>query len=144
MIVLDTNVVSELMRTEPDAAVLGWVDSQPTDRLFITAITVAELFYGVTRLADGRRKREPAGIIEVVVEEDFAERVVAFDDVAARHYADIATGRERAGRPISMADAQVAAICRSHAAIVATRNVGDFANTGVAVLDPWEPQPSAK
>lgn len=144
MIVLDTNVVSELMRTEPHAAVLRWVDSQATDRLYITAITVAGLFYGVTRLADGRRKREPAGIIEVVVEEDFAERVVAFDDVAARHYADIAAGRERAGRPISMADAQIAAICRSHAATVATRNVGDFVGTGVAVLDPWEPQPSAK
>ena len=144
MIILDTTVASELMRTEPDAAVLGWVDSQPTDRLFITATTVAQLFYGVTRLADGRRKRELAGIIEAVVEEDFVDRVVAFDDVAARHYADIAAGQERAGRPISMADAQMAAICRSHAAIVATRNVGDFVDTGVAVLDPWEPQPSAK
>lgn len=144
MIVLDTDVVSELMRTEPDAAVLGWVDSQPTDRLFITATTVAQLFYGVTRLADGRRKRELAGIIEAVVEEDFVDRVVAFDDVAACHYADIAAGRERAGRPISMADAQIAAICRSHAAIVATRDVGDFAGTGVAVLDPREPQPSVK
>ena len=143
MIVLDTNVVSELKRTEPHASVVGWVDSQPADRLFITAITVAELFYGVTRLADGRRKRELAGIIEAVVEADFAERVVSFDDVAARHYADIAAGRERAGRPISMVDAQIAAICRSHAAIVATRNVGDFAGTGVAVLNPWEPQPPA-
>ena len=119
------------------------MDSQPTDRLFITTITVTELFYGVTRLADGRRKRELAGIIDAVVEEDFAERVLAFDDVAARHYADISAGRERAGRPISMADAQIAAICRSHAAPVATRNVGDFADTGVAVLDPWEPQPPA-
>ncbi|HMX67121.1 MAG TPA: hypothetical protein PKX25_16220, partial [Microthrixaceae bacterium] len=69
-------MASELMRTEPDAAVLGWVDSQPTDRLFITATTVAQLFYGVTRLADGRRKRELAGIIEAVVEEDFVDRVV--------------------------------------------------------------------
>lgn len=97
-----------------------------------------------TRLAGGRRQRELAGIVGAVVEEDFVDRVVAFDDVAARHYADIAAGRERAGRPISMADAQMAAICRSHAAIVATRNVGDFVDTGVAVLDPWEPQPSAK
>ncbi len=96
-----------------------------------------------TRLADGRRKRELAGIIEAVVEEDFVDRVVAVDDVAARHYADIAAGRERAGRPISMADAQTAAICRRHAAIVATRDVGDFAGTGVAVLNPWEPQPPA-
>lgn len=69
---------------------------------------------------------------------------MAFDDVAARHYADIAAGPERAGRPISMADAQIAAICRSHAAIVATLNTGDFAGTGVAVLNPWEPQPSVK
>ena len=97
-----------------------------------------------TRLAGGRRQRELAGIVGAVVEEDFVDRVVAFDDVAARHYADIAAGRERAGRPISMADAQIAAICRSHAATVATRNVGDFVGTGVAVLDPWEPQPSAK
>jgi len=143
MIVLDTDVVSELMRTEPHAAVLRWVDSQATDRLYITAITVAGLFYGVTRLADGKRKRELAGIVEAVVEEDFAERVVAFDDVAARRYADIAAGRERSGRPISGPDAQIAAICRSHAATVATRNVGDFTDTGVAVVNPWELQPPA-
>jgi toxin FitB len=137
VIVLDTNVVSELMRPAPAARVVEWVDSHPGHVLHLTAITAAELLYGVARLPDGRRKTMLAGLVEAMLEEDFHGHVVAFDEVAAAHYADIVAERERAGAPIAAADAQIAAICRSHGSVLATRNVRDFAGTGVTTVDPW-------
>ena len=137
MIVLDTNVVSELMRPEPAAAVVDWVDRQPAADVYLTAITVAELLYGVARLPQGRRKTDIAERVEAILSEDFEHRVVAFDETAAAHYADIVVRRERAGRPISTADAQIAATCRSHGAVLATRNVDDFAGASVSIIDPW-------
>lgn len=137
MIVLDTNVVSELMRRKPDPHVVGWVDQQDANTTFVTATTVAELFYGVARLPDGKRKRELTGRAEATVTEDFKQRILPFDDVAARHCADIVVHRERAGRPISTAAAEIASICRSHGAGLATRNVIDFNDTGITVTNPW-------
>ncbi len=137
MIVLDTNVVSELMRPEPAAAVVDWVDRQPAADVYLTAITVAELLYGVARFPEGRRKTDIAERVEAIMSEDFEHRVVAFDEAAAAHYADIVVRRERAGRPISTADAQIAATCRSHSAVLATHNVDDFADTSVSIIDPW-------
>ena len=137
MIVLDTNVVSELMRLEPAAGVLDWVDRQPSAEVYLTAITVAELLYGVARLPDGQRKVDLAGRIEALLSEDFEHRVAPFDETAAAHYADIVVRRERAGRPISTADAQIAATCRSHGALLATRNVDDFTDTSVVIVNPW-------
>ncbi len=137
MIVLDTNVVSELMRPEPAAAVVDWVDRQPAADVYLTAITVAELLYGVARLPEGRRKTDIAERVEAIMSEDFEHRVVAFDETAAAHYADIVVRRERAGRPISTADAQIAATCRSHGAVLATRSVDDFADTSVSIINPW-------
>jgi predicted nucleic acid-binding protein len=137
MIVWDTNVVSELMRPEPSAQVVEWTDRQSVDEVFITAITVAELLYGIGRLPTGRRRNELFESFEGMVTEDFERRVLPFDGVAAVHYADIVVERERIGRPISMADAQIAAICRSHGAAVATRNVDDFADVGVDIVNPW-------
>jgi predicted nucleic acid-binding protein len=137
VIVLDTNVLSELMRPIPAEAVVRWVDDQVAGDLHLTAVTVAELLYGIARMPDGRRKHELSARIGVMLDEDFPGRVTAFDQVAAAHYADIVVSRERGGRPISMADAQIAAICRSHDASLATRNVRDFVDTGVTVLDPW-------
>jgi toxin FitB len=140
VIVLDTNVVSELMRPEPAATVLDWVDRQAGVEIFLTAITVAELLYGVARLPDGRRKTDLAERIEALLSEDFGHRVAPFDETAAAHYADIVVRRERTGRPISTADAQIAATCRSHAALLATRNVDDFADTDVRIINPWVSQ----
>ena len=137
MIVLDTNVVSELMRPEPDEAVVAWVDRQVADDVFLTAVTLAELLYGVARLPQGRRRANLAAQLELMVSEDFDHRVAAFDEAAAAHHADIVVGRERAGRPISMADAQIAATCRSHDAVLATRNVDDFTGAGITVVNPW-------
>jgi predicted nucleic acid-binding protein len=137
VIVLDTNVVSELMRREPTAAVVDWVDRQPTTDLYLTAVTVAELLHGIARLPEGRRKTNLATQVEAMIVEDFDHRVLAFDETAAAHFADIATRRERLGRPISSADAQIAAICRSHGAMLATRNVDDFTDSGVHIVNPW-------
>lgn len=137
MIVLDTNVISELMRLKPAAVVVAWVDRQPADDVFLTAVTLAELLYGVARLPDGRRKTTLAEQLEAMVAEDFDHRVAAFDETAAVHYADIVVRRERAGRPISAADAQIAAICLSHGAVLATRNSPDFTGTGITVMNPW-------
>jgi predicted nucleic acid-binding protein len=137
MIVLDTNVVSELMRAAPAAAVVEWADRQPTDEVWLTAITLGELLYGVGRLPDGRRRTTLAAQLEAMVADDFDHRIAAFDEPAAAHYADIVVIRERLRRPISAADAEIAAICRSHDAILATRKVNDFADTGIAIANPW-------
>ena|SRR5215217_1106778 len=137
MIVLDTNVLSELMRRRPTARVVRWVDEQDASGLAITAVTVAELLYGVARLADGARKTKLVAAVEALVREDFAGRVLPFDTAAAEHYADLVADRERQGRPVSVSDGQIAAICRCHGTRLATRNVRDFDATGITVLDPW-------
>lgn len=137
MIVLDTNVISELMRSHADPTVVAWVDEQASDELYLTAVATAELRYGLARLPDGRRKSDLADRIERTLEEDFADRILPFDDDAAAHYADLVVSRERQGMPISMADAQIAAICRSFSGHLATRNVKDFTGTGVSILNPW-------
>lgn len=138
MIVFDTNVVLELMRHTPDPDVVHWVDSLPVSDIFLTAVTAAELRYGVARMPEGRRSRELRTQIEGLLVEDFQDRILPFDAPAATHYADIVAARERSGRPITMADAQIAAICRNWAARLATRNIADFADTDIEVFNPWD------
>lgn len=137
MIVLDTNVVSELMRTEAASTVVDWVDRQVPSDLWLTSVTLAELLYGIGRLPDGRRKTLLAEGLEAMVALDLRHRIAPFDETAAAHYADIVVHRERSGRPISAADAQIAAICRSHGAMLATRNSADFVATGIELSNPW-------
>lgn len=141
MIVLDTNVISELMHPRADPDLVAWVDQQPTDDIYLTAVTTAELRFGLNRLPDGRRKADLAERVRRMIDEDFADRILPFDDNAAAHYADIATAREQRGTAVSMADAQIAAICRCHSAELATRNTKDFASTGVALVNPWPRRP---
>lgn len=138
MIVLDTNVVSELMRPRPSPAVVEWLDTQPADEVAVTAITAAEVFHGIRRLAEGSRRSALEAAAEAMFDEEFAQRILPFDQVAARHYADIVVQRENRGRPISMADARIAALARHHAAALATRNVRDFEELGLELIDPWE------
>src|SRR4051794_18341305 len=137
MIVVDTNVASELMRPAPDPRVVAWVRSQDGGALYTTAITVAEIGYGVERLPEGARKALLRATAAQVFSA-FAEHVLAFDADAAGLYGAIVGDRERGGTPIDGFDAQMAAICRRHGATLATRNVKDFGQTGVAVVDPWE------
>jgi len=137
VIVLDTNVLSELMRPAPAPVVLDWVDAHAGGELAVTAISAAELLLGVERLPEGRRRQAIAVAVHDLLDHDFAGRVLAFDGAAADAYATIAAGRADRGRQISMADAQIAAVCRVHGAFLATRNGRDFEHTGVEVLDPW-------
>lgn len=138
MIILDTNVVSEPMRPEPDGRVLAWLAAQDAGALFITAVTEAELRTGLAIMPEGRRREALAAALEAVLAEDFAGRVLPFEGgAAARAYATIQAARRGMGRPISMTDAMIAAIAQARGAQVATRNVGDFADTGVDVVNPW-------
>ncbi|KOX17487.1 plasmid stabilization protein [Saccharothrix sp. NRRL B-16348] len=125
------------MRQVPDDTVVRWVDQYPADEVFITAVTAAELVYGVARLPDGQRKTLLAARVAELLAEDFQDQVLPFDGVAAEYYGEIAATREEQGRPISMADAQIAAVCRRYAARLATRNTKDFIGTGITLLDPW-------
>ena len=137
MILLDTNVVSELMRPSPAPDVLDWVNAQPSSELWLCSVVVAELLYGVARLPDGARKRHLAVAVEAMVIEDFASRTLPFDLEAAVAYAQLVAQREREGMPIAMADAQIGAICAVHGATLATRNQRDFAKLGLTLVNPW-------
>ncbi len=142
MIVLDTNVISELMRSNPDPHVLAWLAPQPVESLFTTALTQAEILYGLALLPSGRRQDALLAAARAMFENDLAGRILPFDSEAARAYAEIAAGRRQGGHPISQIDAQIAGITRSRGARLATRNVRDFEACGVEVIDPWS-APSA-
>jgi predicted nucleic acid-binding protein len=140
VIVLDTNVVSELMRPEPAPVVASWVRDRDRRELRTTVITLAEVRYGIARLPDGRRKQVLlAAAAEIFAA--FADQVLSVDSAAAEHYAIIATSRERAGKPIGGFDALIAAVCRSHGAALATRNISDFDGVGIETVDPWIQSP---
>jgi predicted nucleic acid-binding protein len=140
--IVDTNVVSELMRPSPSAVVVGWVHANERE-LYTTSITLAEIHYGIQRLADGRRKQLLRSTAEEVFLQ-FEERVLAFDAEAALAYAIVVNDRDRAGLPIDGFDAQIAAICRTHRAALVTRNTKDFQGTGVEIINPWQPaQPAS-
>ncbi|MDN3311015.1 type II toxin-antitoxin system VapC family toxin [Microbacterium oryzae] len=138
MIVLDTNVVSELFRASPDSRVISWL-STVADDVAITSITLAELLAGVRALPDGRRKAAlQVAIHEAMLPYRQTDAVLPFDDRAAEQYAEVLELRRQAGLPTSTADAQIAAICRAKGAVCATRNTKDFVEAGVELLNPWE------
>ena len=137
MILLDTNVLSELMKAKPAPEVVAWIDQQPAGQLYISAITVAEILYGIARLPDGKRKTSFADLARLMFDEDFAGRILPFDTEAASRYAGLAAASEAKGRVADMADAQIAAIAALYEAPVATRNVRHFDHLGVSVINPW-------
>lgn len=138
MKILDTNVVSELLRPNRDENVVAWVDAQPLAEFFVTAITEAELRYGVAKMPSGRRKKALEADVHAILQQEFEERILPFDSKAAIEYAAIVSARRALGKPISQFDAQIAAIARANGAVaIVTRNVDDFANTGVTVINPW-------
>ena len=137
MIVLDTNVVSELMRPEPDARLLAWMEREPMAGIFTTTLTQAEIFYGLALLPEGRRRDALTAAARPMFDIDLAGRVLPFDTDAALSYPDIVMARRQGGHPISQIDAQIAAILRSRGARLATRSVRDFADCGIEVVDPW-------
>ena len=137
MVVLDTNVVSELMRASPSRDVLEWLDGQQTRDLFVTSVTEAEIRAGMAILPEGARRRGLVAAAERTFGNLFAGRVLSFDSSSARVYAEIFATRQAIGRPLSLADGQIAAIARSRGMAVVTRDVGDFEGAGVDLVNPW-------
>ena len=138
MIVLDTNVISELMRPEPHPAVLAWVAAQPRATLYTTSINRAEVLYGVAALPPGRRRAAFEAVVAAIFAEELAGRVLPFDGAAAEHYARIVTARRAAGAPIEGFDGLIAATAAAAGFDVATRDVGGFKGCGIAVINPWQ------
>ncbi|MBI3478863.1 MAG: type II toxin-antitoxin system VapC family toxin [Nitrosomonadales bacterium] len=139
MILLDTNVLSELMRLKPDAHVVEWLDRQKDVSVWICSITQAEILTGLALMQEGKRQHDLMHVSAAMFDEDFVKRCLPFDSDAAKHYANIVSERTRQGNPISVEDAQIASIARANSLSIATRNVKDFANIqGLAVFNPWQ------
>ena len=137
MFVLDTNVASELMRPEPAPSVADWIAERDARDMYLTAVSEAELLYGVAIMPVGKRRTALQAAMTRWLDLGFRERILPFDSPAARAYAEIAADRRQAGRPIGEADCQIAAISRSRGAALVTRNVRDFEGTGVEIIDPF-------
>jgi len=137
-ILIDTNVLSELMRPASSPAVLNWLSKQPAGNLYTSSVTVAEILYGIEVLPHGQRRRELLEGAERMISKVFAGRILVFDEPAARMFSKIAAERRRRGRPISEMDAQIAAIASLHDLSLATRNTTDFEHCGVRLVNPWE------
>jgi predicted nucleic acid-binding protein len=137
MFLIDTNVISELMRATPAPSVLNWFSTQDPSTLYLSAVTEAELRTGIAILPAGQRREGLRAALDATIAEDFEGRILPFDTVAAKTYAEIASMRRAAGRPIADADCQIAAIARASGAIVATRNLRDFEGCGVDLVNPW-------
>lgn len=138
MILLDTNVISELIRPKPEPRVEAWLARQPSADVFISSITEAELRHGVAQLPRGKRRDALARAVEDMLLHEFRGRILPFDSPAAIAFARIAVARQRAGMPISAFDAQIAAIALVHRAALATRNMTDFRHCGLDLIDPWQ------
>lgn len=141
MIVLDTNVVSEMMKAVPSPAVLSWMNGQDASRLFLTAVTVGEIRYGMRVLPEGKRRRSLEEGFERILAEGFAGRILAFDEAAAQRYGEVMGQRKEIGRPLAILDGQIASIAWSNGYAVATRNVQDFLECGVEVVNPFGSSP---
>ena len=139
MIILDTNVLSALMRDEPDAAVVTWLDTQPTESVWTTAITVFEVRTGLELLDPSRRRDRLESAFEQVLMVDLDDRVLAFDTAAADAASALVAAAQRAGRSLEFRDSQIAGIALARKATLATRNVRHFKDLGVRVVDPWAP-----
>ena len=137
MILLDTNVLSALMRSEPEVVVVDWLDAQPSESIWTTSITVFEIRTGLELLPSSRRRRHLEAAFERVVDEDLDQRVLAFDVAAAEAAGAVVARRQRAGKTVEIRDAQIAGIALARKAHVATRNVRHFGDLGVRLVDPW-------
>ena len=138
MIILDTNIVSELLRPEPNRTVTVWFERQDPATLHTTSVTLAEILFGLELMPDGSRRAGLTFGIGRIFATRFADRVLAFDQAAAVTYASIRAGRRKSGRPMTEFDGQIAAIARSRNAVLATRNTRDFTGCGIELVDPWQ------
>ncbi len=137
MIVLDTNVVSALMRKDADPVVVAWLDRQPRELVWLTAVTVFEVHFGLELVPPGRRRRQLEDAFARALDEDFEGRVLPFEQGAARQAAVLAARGQKAGRAVEIRDAQIAGIVSCRRATLATRNTRHFVDLGIALVDPW-------
>lgn len=144
MILLDTNVVSAVMAPRPEESVLRWMNDQQTDTLYLSTITIAEIGYGLHALPAGRRRQTLQGRFERFVIAGFSHRVLVFDETAAMAYGEIMAHRRRRGRPMSALDGQIAAIARANRMAIATRNVSDFEECGLEIVNPFGDETNAE
>ena len=138
MIFLDTNVISEMMKKLPDAKVMAWVDQHKAAELFITTITIAEIEYGINILPEGNHKYSIETSFNKTVKDAFKHRIFSFDEPAAHLYGSIMSNRKKIGRPLSVLDGQIAAIALAHGAAIATRNIRDFVDCHLTLINPFE------
>ena len=138
MLMLDTNILSEMMRSEPERKIADWIVRQPSNALFTAAVCQAEILSGLAIMPSGRRRDELEEAVRAMFAEDFDGRVLPFDTEAAAAYAEIFAARRKLGRPSGTVDLMLAAIARVHGARVVTRNVADFEGVGVSVVNPWD------
>lgn len=138
MVILDTNVISEVVRPKPESAVISWLGAQPRTTLYITTITRGELLYGAEILPEGERRIQLKQQLQTILDQEFSGQILPFDNRAANQFALIAAKRRQQGMPISQFDAMIAAIARSHEAKLATRNTRDFIECGIELINPWE------
>jgi hypothetical protein len=141
MILLDTNVISEIMRERPDQGVRAWLRALPRSEIWTASVVIAELLSGIELMPAGRKQKSLREAVEEMIAEDFRGQILTFNLPAARQYAQILDARRKIGRPIRELDAQIAAIARAHSATLATRDVNDFAGCDLAVVNPWDRNP---
>jgi len=139
MVIVDTNVVAEVMRTSPAPTVVGWLNAQASASLFLTAITVGEIRHGLRIMPGGQRRQTIEQGFDRIIATAFAGRILAFDEHAAAHYGEVMGRRQELGRPLSVPDGQIAALARLHSFAVATRNVRDFLDCGIELVNPFKP-----
>lgn len=137
MIILDTNVLSALMRAVPEPEVVAWLDRQPAESVWITSITLFEARLGLALLPSGRRRRSLEAAFAQLLKEDLENRVLDFDTAAANEAASLAAARQKAGRPVDMRDTQIAGIALARHATLATRNLRHFGDLPIPIVDPW-------
>ena len=137
MSLLDTNVISEMMRIRPDPSVSKWLDKYPNEELWTASVVLAELLSGIDLMPTGRKQKALREAVEEMIAEDFRRRIFDFDLRSARHYGQILATRRNLGRPIREFDAQIAAIASVNGATLATRDVNDFAACGLTIINPW-------
>jgi toxin FitB len=140
MIILDTNVLSALMHKLPDALVVAWLDRQPAESVWITSITLFEAYFGLALLPSSRRRQKLEAAFAHLLKEDLGNRVLDFDSAAATEAAALAAARQKNGRPIDMRDTQIAGIALARRATLATRNVRDFGDLKISIVNPWATQ----
>jgi hypothetical protein len=138
MILLDTNIISEMMKPIPDPNVIQWIDRQEVTQLFVSTITIAEISYGLNVLPEGNRKALLEKAFNKALLEAFTTRILAFDESAAHCYGKIMGHRKNLGQPLGVPDGQIAAIAFSHGAAIATRNIRDFKNCDLHLINPFE------